>query len=193
MTLRQVMYRDRQKRRCCLLSYSQAEPGRVLTQPSLRLLAEPCTMITTGGYWNQKLLPSLHIWGLMDFQVKILDERVASAHFTSLLHVAGMTSDTSWEKKIIVKQANIQHNMDFVGLSLPRSTCSRQRKYLGGIRLHSSFVGSYELALEPHQPRPGTGGGGTVRSPYYHIRAGAWIPTQGSPHAEMNKWIKSSV
>ena len=30
------------KRRCCLLSYSQAEPGKELTQPSPRLLAEPC-------------------------------------------------------------------------------------------------------------------------------------------------------
>ena len=30
------------KRRGCLLSYSQAEPGRELTQPSPRLLAEPC-------------------------------------------------------------------------------------------------------------------------------------------------------
>ena len=30
------------KRRACLLSYSQAEPGRELTQPSPRLLAEPC-------------------------------------------------------------------------------------------------------------------------------------------------------
>ena len=30
------------KRRGCLLSYSQAEPGRKLTQPSPRLLAEPC-------------------------------------------------------------------------------------------------------------------------------------------------------
>ena len=38
-------------------------------------------MITTGGYWNQKLLPSLHICGLSDFQVKVLDERVASTHF----------------------------------------------------------------------------------------------------------------
>ena len=31
------------KKRGCLLSYSQAEPGRELTQPSPRLLAEPCT------------------------------------------------------------------------------------------------------------------------------------------------------
>ena len=31
------------KRRGCLLSYSQAEPGRELTQPSPCLLAEPCT------------------------------------------------------------------------------------------------------------------------------------------------------
>ena len=31
------------KRRGCLLSYSQAEPGRELTQPIPRLLAEPCT------------------------------------------------------------------------------------------------------------------------------------------------------
>ena len=30
------------KRWGCLLSYSQAEPGRELTQPSYRLLAEPC-------------------------------------------------------------------------------------------------------------------------------------------------------
>ena len=33
------------KRRGCLLSYSQAEPGRELTQPSPWLLAEPCTVI----------------------------------------------------------------------------------------------------------------------------------------------------
>ena len=32
------------KRRGCLLSYSQAEPGRELTQPSPRLLAEPFTI-----------------------------------------------------------------------------------------------------------------------------------------------------
>ena len=32
------------KRRGCLLSYSQAEPGRELTQPSPRLLAEPCIL-----------------------------------------------------------------------------------------------------------------------------------------------------
>ena len=31
------------KRRGCLLSYSQAEPGRDLTQPRKHLLAEPCT------------------------------------------------------------------------------------------------------------------------------------------------------
>ena len=30
------------KRRGCLLSYSRAEPGRKLTQPSPSLLAEPC-------------------------------------------------------------------------------------------------------------------------------------------------------
>ena len=30
------------KRHGCLLSYSQAEPGRELMQPSPRLLAEPC-------------------------------------------------------------------------------------------------------------------------------------------------------
>ena len=35
----------RSTKRCgCLLSYSQAEPGRELTQPSPRLLAEPCTL-----------------------------------------------------------------------------------------------------------------------------------------------------
>ena len=34
---------QRSAKRCgCLLSYSQAEPGRELTQPSPRLLAEPC-------------------------------------------------------------------------------------------------------------------------------------------------------
>ena len=31
------------KRRGCLLSYSQAEPERELTQPRKHLLAEPCT------------------------------------------------------------------------------------------------------------------------------------------------------
>ena len=35
------------KRRGCLLSYSQAELGRELTQPSSRLLAEPCTLTWT--------------------------------------------------------------------------------------------------------------------------------------------------
>ena len=38
-----AFYRDWQKRRGCLLSYSQAEPGRDLSQPSPRLIAEPCT------------------------------------------------------------------------------------------------------------------------------------------------------
>ena len=33
------------KRRGRLLSYSQAEPGRELTQPSPRLLAEPCSAL----------------------------------------------------------------------------------------------------------------------------------------------------
>ena len=37
-----VIYRDGQKRWGCLLSYSQAQPGRDITQPSLRLLAKPC-------------------------------------------------------------------------------------------------------------------------------------------------------
>ena len=37
-------------RRGCLLSYSQAEPGRKLTQPSPRLLAEPCTSRRTYEY-----------------------------------------------------------------------------------------------------------------------------------------------
>ena len=32
------------KRRGCLISYSQAEPGRDLTQPSSCLLAEPCRL-----------------------------------------------------------------------------------------------------------------------------------------------------
>ena len=32
------------KMRGCLLSYSQAEPGRELTQPKPRLLAEPCIL-----------------------------------------------------------------------------------------------------------------------------------------------------
>ena len=32
------------KRRDCLLSYSQAQPGRELTQPSPCLLAEPCNV-----------------------------------------------------------------------------------------------------------------------------------------------------
>ena len=36
------------KRRGCLLSYSQVEPGRELTQPSPCLLAEPCTCIFHG-------------------------------------------------------------------------------------------------------------------------------------------------
>ena len=41
------------KRRGCLLSYSQAEPGRELTQPSPCLLAEPCTnaCINDGTVW----------------------------------------------------------------------------------------------------------------------------------------------
>ena len=30
----------------CLLSYSQAEPGRKITQPSPRLLAEPCMLLS---------------------------------------------------------------------------------------------------------------------------------------------------
>ena len=33
------------KRRGCLLSYSQAEPGRELTQPRKHLLAEPCNWL----------------------------------------------------------------------------------------------------------------------------------------------------
>ena len=35
------------KRRGCLLSYSQAEPGGELTQPSPRLLAEPCMTLSS--------------------------------------------------------------------------------------------------------------------------------------------------
>ena len=37
------------KRLGCLLSYSQAEPGRELTQPIPRLLAEPCTRLALNG------------------------------------------------------------------------------------------------------------------------------------------------
>ena len=40
------------KRRGCLLSYSQAEPGRELTQPSPCLLAEPCIYIGTARCSN---------------------------------------------------------------------------------------------------------------------------------------------
>ena len=39
-----LLFHGSAKRRGCLLSYSQAEPGRELTQPSPRLLAEPCTL-----------------------------------------------------------------------------------------------------------------------------------------------------
>ena len=45
------------KRRGCLLSYSQAEPGRELTQPSPRLLAEPCTEIGKKAWLFAKLQP----------------------------------------------------------------------------------------------------------------------------------------
>ena len=38
------------KRRGCLLSYSQAEPGRESTQPSPRLLAEPCCYSDHGTF-----------------------------------------------------------------------------------------------------------------------------------------------
>ena len=38
------------KRRGCLLSCSQAEPARELTQPSPRLLAEPRMMSALGGF-----------------------------------------------------------------------------------------------------------------------------------------------
>ena len=38
---------QRSGKRCgCLLSYSQAEPGRALTQPRKHLLAEPCMFLT---------------------------------------------------------------------------------------------------------------------------------------------------
>ena len=37
------------KRRGCLISYSQAEPGRELTQPSPRLLAKPCMFGVLGS------------------------------------------------------------------------------------------------------------------------------------------------
>ena len=41
-TLTSLHVQGSAKRRGCLLSYNQAEPGRELTQPSTRLLAEPC-------------------------------------------------------------------------------------------------------------------------------------------------------
>ena len=49
------------KRHGCLLSFSQAEPGRELTQHSPRLLTEPSTIINLMQYWLfwQLNLPSL--------------------------------------------------------------------------------------------------------------------------------------
>ena len=45
---------QRLAKRCgCLLSYSQAEPGRELTQPSPRLLAEPCTPLSWAAWRGQ--------------------------------------------------------------------------------------------------------------------------------------------
>ena len=43
--------------RGCLLSYSQAEPGRELTQPSPHLLAEPCTMTKVIQGWPKRWTP----------------------------------------------------------------------------------------------------------------------------------------
>ena len=47
------------KRRGCLLSYSQAQPGRELTQPSPCLLAKPCTFLTAFG--QKRLLSYLAV------------------------------------------------------------------------------------------------------------------------------------
>ena len=62
---RQPLHRDVQrsaKRRGCLLSYSQAELGRELTQPSPRLLAEPCTcpvlVVSQNFLWIMTFSPS---------------------------------------------------------------------------------------------------------------------------------------
>ena len=43
----QSLYRDRQRKRGCLLSYSQTEPVRALSQPRKHLLAEPCSISAT--------------------------------------------------------------------------------------------------------------------------------------------------
>ena len=54
------------KRRGCLLSYSQAEPGRELTQPSSRLLAEPCTLT----------------WTVLSIKIRTPQKRIGSKGFT---------------------------------------------------------------------------------------------------------------
>ena len=73
------------KRRGCLLSYSQSEPGRELTQPSPRPLAEPCTSFlppsparimrwdsqypissteySINRYWDKSASPQNWVWG----------------------------------------------------------------------------------------------------------------------------------
>ena len=43
------------KRRGFLLSYSQAEPGRELTQPRTHLLAEPCTITSNSALPRMRL------------------------------------------------------------------------------------------------------------------------------------------
>ena len=69
-TLWQPLYRDRQKRHGCLLSYSQAEPGRELTQPRKHLLAEPCTFsslpplareTSPSRFFAGRLMTTLHV------------------------------------------------------------------------------------------------------------------------------------
>ena len=57
------------KRRGCLLSYSQAEPGRELTQPSLRLLAEPRICVLSDNIdliWTNMWQTIAKIWVLLN-------------------------------------------------------------------------------------------------------------------------------
>ena len=86
------------KRRGCLLSYSQAEPGRELTQPSPRLLAEPCKYHNIRNHDRARLA---YGYGWFCIPVVISSFKLPHDVFFSIwnIHSVSLTWISTWLKQ----------------------------------------------------------------------------------------------
>ena len=77
------------KRRGCLLSYSQAEPGRELTQPIPRLLAEPCIASNSKLMASEAMVASEIKLGII-FVISNLNYPEIYVHVSPNSHIGGL-------------------------------------------------------------------------------------------------------